>query len=662
MSMEAVPYTIFRLGPSCFTENYPIDDDCISREILNENGVIGPRYYTEMGVIDFLKNYDNDYFSRDRNERLHEQLKSDLLVLAEEYHYSSAYTLLASISSGSIEQKKYMLLAAENGNVSGMVAYGQSLVLAGELEVGFYWILRGAERGHGEGQLLIAISYHYGIITPLDYDKAAYWYRRAMNENKNFFAANNLGVLYMEAGYYRTALRFFKKAKEYCTDELREEDAYMDKDRLSDMLSNMDSCKKVLKSPLWFRSMMFTLQAHESKLEALFCCIWDQDGRHIAPPPVFDNTLERIPNWDPKDKQDIKWEILVQKIVLFKEQIKSCFCKSDKNVTFPVDMNKELSTDLCMKEEYLFLLVEVEFKTRLFVPNQHEMIFFERRAHGMLNRFISQNFMRLDRRFRNYGFFFTYLPAIAKRSDVSDVIGYYVSDIECLSNFWERVEEKRTKDIFLYWEQLKETTLLPPDCAGFLHYNPYRSMTTGKLIFDYIMIPVSPETNFEMMFDAFISQLDRMSFDRLRTARLECRDIDLLIPTNRLEISSDYNITLVNPAGERVEVRMPVLSRVLFIIFLKHSEGIVLKRLSERRKELLDLYEDISHRDINEDSINRLVDPASNSVNEKISRIRRAFVDALGENADEADLYTPKGSPGKTYRIMVPRSSVSFTR
>ena len=34
--MEAVPYTIFRLGPSSFTECYPIDDACISKEILND--------------------------------------------------------------------------------------------------------------------------------------------------------------------------------------------------------------------------------------------------------------------------------------------------------------------------------------------------------------------------------------------------------------------------------------------------------------------------------------------------------------------------------------------------------------------------------------------------------------------------------------------------
>ena len=144
--MEAVPYTIFRLGPGYITECYPIDDACISKEILDDNGVIGPKYYAEMGVIDSLKNYDNDFFARSRNEKLHEHFKSDLLVLAEKYCNSSAYTLLASISNGSVEQKKYMLLAAENGNLAGMVAYGQLLILEGERETGIRWILRGADR------------------------------------------------------------------------------------------------------------------------------------------------------------------------------------------------------------------------------------------------------------------------------------------------------------------------------------------------------------------------------------------------------------------------------------------------------------------------------------------------------------------------------------
>lgn len=67
----------------------------------------------------------------------------------------AAYTLLASISNGSVEQKKYMLLAAENGNLAGMVAYGQLLILEGERETGIRWILRGAEEGKKRGSYLL---------------------------------------------------------------------------------------------------------------------------------------------------------------------------------------------------------------------------------------------------------------------------------------------------------------------------------------------------------------------------------------------------------------------------------------------------------------------------------------------------------------------------
>lgn len=168
----------------------------------------------------------------------------------------------------------------------------------------------------------------------------------------------------------------------------------------------------------------------------------------------------------------------------------------------------------------------------------------------------------------------------------------------------------------------------------------------------------SPDTDLESILASLINQLDCISVDYLRLARCKCGKFNLLAPTNRLEIDADYNITLISPDGAMTKVKMPVLSRVLFIVFLNASEGIVLKRLSEKRKELLDLYQDISRRAIKETSIDSLIDPTSNSVNEKISRIRRGFIDALGENAYEAELYTPKGVPGEAYRIFVPRSSV----
>lgn len=657
--MEAVPYTIFRLGPSYLTECYPVDTDCIVKEILSEKGVIGPEYYTVNGITEVLKTYDSLFWERDGNEEHCRHFKNDLLILAEKYHYSGAYTLLASVLSNYYDQKTFMKLAAEQGNPEGMVSYGIFLVQEGNYEEGFSWILRGADTGQENGQLFVAISYHYGTASPLDYDKAAYWYRRAIKDYKNFHAANNLGTLYMEAGYYDAALKLFKKAKDYCKGGFKESEIeYMGEGRIKDVLSNIDSCKKILKKPMARRAMMFTLQAHDSRLEAMFCCLWDKDGRHVSPPPIFDNTCQITPKWEPKDASDIWQEDFIRKMLLLGCKMKKYFCRNNRKDDML--LGKKSSTVLDSEKEFLFVAVEVELTKRLFVPNQHELIFFERRTHGMLNRFLSRNFLRLDREFRSHGFFLTYLPALIKRSDNSDVVGYYVADMESLAGFLEFVEEKRTEDIFQYWEHLKEVSLLPPDCAGFLHYNPYRSMTSGALSFDYIMMPFMRDVDFEKMFEAFIGQLDKLPIKQIKLARNEHQDVSLLAPTNHLEIGPDYDITLVNPNGTKVKVKMPVLSRILFILFLRESEGIVLKQLSEKRSELLNLYEDISCRNIDETSIDRLVDPTCNSVNEKISRIRRAFVDALGECASEADLYTPRGIPGGAYRITVPRSSVSF--
>lgn len=657
--MEAVPYTIFRLGPGYLTESYPVDTDCIAKEILSKKGVIGPEYYVVNGITEVLKKYDSLFWGRDGNEEYCRHFKNDLLILAEKYRYSGAYTLLASIHTYFDDQKSFMKLAAEQRNPEGMVSYGIFLVQEGNYKEGFPWVLRGADTGQEDGQLFVAISYHYGTASPLDYDEAAYWYRRAIEDNKNFHAANNLGALYMEVGYYAAALKLFKKAKEYCTGEFEENKIeYMREDGMKDVLSNIDSCRKILKKPLARRAMMFTLQVHDSRLEAMFCCIWDKDGRHVSPPPVFDNTCEVIPKWNPKNKSDIWQEDFMRKILLFRHKIKKYFSSNNRKDNMLLEENSLTALD--GEKELFFVTVEVELKKRLFVPNQHELIFFERRVHGMLNQFISRNLLRLDNTFRKHGFFLTYLPALVKRSDNSDVIGYYVADLESLEGFLEFVGEKRTEDIFQYWEYLKEVSLLPPDCAGFLHYNPYRSMTSGALSFDYIMMPFMPDIDFEKMFEVFIGQLDKLPIKQIKLARDEYQDVNLLAPTNRLEIGADYNITLVTFNGTRVKVKMPALSLILFMFFLKETEGIVLKQLSEKRSELLNLYVDISHRNIDEASIDRLVDPTCNSVNEKISRIRRAFVDALGEYASEADLYTPRGIPGEAYRITVSRNSISY--
>ena len=96
-----------------------------------------------------------------------------------------------------------------------------------------------------------------------------------------------------------------------------------------------------------------------------------------------------------------------------------------------------------------------------------------------------------------------------------------------------------------------------------------------------------------------------------------------------LEITSDYRFLL--PRYEK-EVELSPINKALYIFFLNHEEGIEFKRLSDYRDELVELYRQVGNRvsdDIIRESIDRLVNPLDNSINEKCARIKSAFAKCM---------------------------------
>ena len=76
---------------------------------------------------------------------------------------------------------------------------------------------------------------------------------------------------------------------------------------------------------------------------------------------------------------------------------------------------------------------------------------------------------------------------------------------------------------------------------------------------------------------------------------------------------------------------MTPLHKTLYLLFLKHPEGIILKHLPDYRDELRQLYKNIMGKHIllprHIKSIDNLTNSSlNNSINEKCSRIREAFV------------------------------------
>lgn len=98
-------------------------------------------------------------------------------------------------------------------------------------------------------------------------------------------------------------------------------------------------------------------------------------------------------------------------------------------------------------------------------------------------------------------------------------------------------------------------------------------------------------------------------------------------------ITEDFRIVLT--AYNNMEIEMPTLSKTLYFFYLRHPEGVMFKDLREYKLELSEIYRTISPRedmDKMETSIEDLVDSTKNSVNEKRSRIKSAFV---GKFTDE---------------------------
>ncbi len=83
-----------------------------------------------------------------------------------------------------------------------------------------------------------------------------------------------------------------------------------------------------------------------------------------------------------------------------------------------------------------------------------------------------------------------------------------------------------------------------------------------------------------------------------------------------------------------LEIKLNPMQRALYILFMRHHEGIELTSIQDHRAELERLYSTFSNAgDIRkmQDSMQRLCDPSCDAINIQLSRIRRAFREALGE-------------------------------
>jgi hypothetical protein len=138
------------------------------------------------------------------------------------------------------------------------------------------------------------------------------------------------------------------------------------------------------------------------------------------------------------------------------------------------------------------------------------------------------------------------------------------------------------------------------------------------------------------------------------------RDIlDDHLTLSRLVITQDFRIFL--PDYNNKEIVMAPLPKAVFLLFLNHPEGIIFKQLHDYYSELLGTYKQLTNRVVEigiRKSIRDLTDPTKNSINEKCSRIREAFLKEFDDRF--AHHYYVTGKYGEPKKIILPRELVKW--
>lgn len=206
-------------------------------------------------------------------------------------------------------------------------------------------------------------------------------------------------------------------------------------------------------------------------------------------------------------------------------------------------------------------------------------------------------------------------------------------------------------------KRLREITQAFLDCSNPSAYNilgfpDVLKVQSSMTLFDI----VSPNDIFNDVLDKFYE--GKRCEKTVR--RLDVRDEKNknAIKLSRLTIAKDCAVIL---SDYKQEVKMEPIVKAIYLLFLNHPEGIPFKHLPDYRKELTEIYQKIKPFGLNERAIHSIEDatnPLLNSINEKCSRIRAAFLPEVDSTL--LDQYIITGKSGEVKKITLPRDLVSW--
>ena len=198
-------------------------------------------------------------------------------------------------------------------------------------------------------------------------------------------------------------------------------------------------------------------------------------------------------------------------------------------------------------------------------------------------------------------------------------------------------------------------------------HDPLQTLERFFALTDQVMqLPINaPGKNLQRYMDLLTMPQEAQGKDAFQYTGFHKIIVDTLLKyhsgqgLSRLRIGDNGRLFLVD--RNDAEVKIQTLGRALYILFLRHEEGIALTELADHRDELMDLYAALStysNEDKLRQTVDNLVDFVGTTMNPLLSRIRKSFTALLGAQAKD---YLIEGDVGDRKKIHLDRRLVIDT-